>query len=188
MAAPARRSPGAGAPPHTHTPSTADPALTGLRWASALRTYPRRQRSQTTPRLPLHTVYAKGSERKSSSPGRKGAKARSPFPRSAVLNFSTFSGSILFTVSARQTPTASRSWLASRGQPESRACALRAHVGRGAGRTRWALCACPGPVPRRAGREWSVWDGTYTSWIAGPLTSRGTPRGEAVIFPSNIFL
>lgn len=84
-------------PSHTHAraPSTPDPKVLGLRWARALRTYPRRQRSQTTPRLPLHTVYAKGSERKSSSPGRSGAKARSPFPLSVVLNFSTFGGSIL---------------------------------------------------------------------------------------------
>lgn len=120
--------------PTTHTPpQDRGPRADRLRWASALRTYPRRQRSQTTPRLPLHTVYAKGSERKSSSPGRRGAKARSPFPRSAVLNFSTFSGSILFTVSARQTPAASRSCLASRGQPERAPapCARTSAEGRG---------------------------------------------------------
>lgn len=77
-----------------YVPGIPDPALLWTQMGEG-DTYPRRQRSQTTPRLPLLTVYAKGSERKSSSPGRSGANARSPFPLSVVLNFSTFDGSIL---------------------------------------------------------------------------------------------
>lgn len=130
-------------------PGIPDPALLWTQLGEG-DTYPRRQRSQTTPRLPLLTVYAKGSERKSSSPGRSGANARSPFPLSVVLNFSTFDGSILAeTGHLRRLPglAARVSWATGRGPAPAHTYA------RGAGRARAASeHAQMGSLPGGPGR------------------------------------
>lgn len=118
-------------------PAPRTPQCSGLRWVKALRTYPRRQRSQTTPRLPLHTVYARGSERKSSSPGRSRANARSPFPLSAVLNFSTFDGSILAGLSHLRRPPLLAAGVSRAAGSRARLRQARTYA-RGAGRARRA--------------------------------------------------
>lgn len=174
-------------PTHTHTrPQQPEPQSAGTQVGEGAPYVPEEAAVADDATTPLaHRVrQGIGAEQQLSRAQRgQGAQPVSPVGGAELFHLRRLHP---FASSARQMSAASRSWLLA-GSREPRACALRAHARRGAGRTRRGRGAPEhaqtGSRGSRAGGCGRSRSQAFVAHCRRSLSHKATPQGEEVLLP-----